>query len=92
MKKIIKIRNKALEYYGKYLGNCDLLRVEAIKLLKDKNINYNDIFCTFFGSDGFCFTLDLKDGHIPHVIPVIVFFDVIKKSEFTIKDLYDSFI
>lgn len=82
----------AIQYYHKYMQQCDNLAKKANELIEGTHLAeyiIEDISCEYSPSVGLVFILELNDGEIPHNIRCSSFFELFKGDidEITIQDL-----
>lgn len=82
----------AIQYYYKYMQQCDNLAKRANELIEGTHLaEYitDDISCEYSPSIGLCFVVEMKDGEVPHNIRCSSFFELFNRDidEITIRDL-----
>lgn len=82
----------AIQYYHKYMQQCDNLAKAANELIAGTHLaDYinDDITCEYNPSDGLIFVIDMTDGEAPHNIRCSSFFELFNGDidEITIQDL-----
>lgn len=82
----------AIEYYHKYLQQCDNLAKRANELIEKvdlKDFFESNISCEYQTGNGLVFVFELNDNDLPRNISCSSFFDLFNENidEITIQDL-----
>lgn len=82
----------AIQYYHKYMQQCDNLAKRANELIAGTHLAeyiIDDISCEYSQGVGLYFVVDMKDGELPHNIRCSSFFELFNSDidEITIQDL-----
>lgn len=82
----------AIQYYHKYMQQCDNLAKKANELIEGTHLaDYiiDEISCEYNPSDGLIFVIDMNDKEVPHNIRCSSFFELFEGDieDITIQDL-----